>query len=599
MKTGILMTTAAIAALSIQANASTLDGGSWNSVQRNSEPVLLAQAQTVTDEKLLKKLKKKALKKAEQAQDEQRAEGKKKKKADRNAAQQVQQAEQPASGAENAAPQAVEAPTERPRKLKMKNGSSAASAPVAEQPAAESAPAAETVPPVDTRKLKKQRDAADAKGMNKQLKKQRDAAQGAGAQDANGQETGKVRKFKDLQLKKRAGGAAPADAATSEGTAEAPVTPDPGQQTKAEAEKELAKPATVSKDAAKPADVVNAPVADQIREAEREPVAVISKDASADDRRKLKQAEKKRREKARDNRAELLGAAAVGVAIGALIPQLGGRVTADEGDRIVVERDGRYYVRKDENALFRDRGSRVETEQLRNGNTRETIYRRDGSQIVTIRDPGGYILRRVKIGSDGTRYVLFGERNDRRAPVRIDVPRYRVDIPRDRYVVSARQADRRLFRDTFEAEPVYVPPERYSLRQIRENRDVRDMVRRVDLDTVNFDSGSAFVTEDQVRLLGDVAGAILDVVDENPSAVFLVEGHTDAVGDEISNLTLSDRRAEAVARILVEAYGIPPENLVTQGYGEEYLKVDTLGAERANRRATIRNITQILAAEAE
>jgi outer membrane protein OmpA-like peptidoglycan-associated protein len=125
------------------------------------------------------------------------------------------------------------------------------------------------------------------------------------------------------------------------------------------------------------------------------------------------------------------------------------------------------------------------------------------------------------------------------------------------------------------------------------------MVRRVDLDTVNFDTGSAFVTEDQVRLLGDVAGAILDVVDENPSAVFLVEGHTDAVGDEISNLTLSDRRAEAVARILVEAYGIPPENLVTQGYGEEYLKVDTLGAERANRRATIRNITQILAAEAE
>ena len=35
----------------------------------------------------------------------------------------------------------------------------------------------------------------------------------------------------------------------------------------------------------------------------------------------------------------------------------------------------------------------------------------------------------------------------------------------------------------------------------------------------------------------------------NPDEVFLVEGHTDAVGTEEDNLSLSDRRAEAVAAL--------------------------------------------------
>ncbi len=123
---------------------------------------------------------------------------------------------------------------------------------------------------------------------------------------------------------------------------------------------------------------------------------------------------------------------------------------------------------------------------------------------------------------------------------------------------------------------------------------MRSLVRRVDLDTITFASGSAVVTESQVALLGDIAGGMLDVIEKDPSAVFLIEGHTDAVGPEINNIALSDRRAETVARILTEAYDIPPENMVTQGYGEQYLKVETEGDERANRRVTLRNITPIL-----
>ena len=39
---------------------------------------------------------------------------------------------------------------------------------------------------------------------------------------------------------------------------------------------------------------------------------------------------------------------------------------------------------------------------------------------------------------------------------------------------------------------------------------------------------------------------------------------------------------------------MPPENLVVEGYGEQYLKIDTQGDERRNRRVTIRNISPLL-----
>jgi outer membrane protein OmpA-like peptidoglycan-associated protein len=40
---------------------------------------------------------------------------------------------------------------------------------------------------------------------------------------------------------------------------------------------------------------------------------------------------------------------------------------------------------------------------------------------------------------------------------------------------------------------------------------------------------------------------------------------------------------------------VPPENLTTQGYGEQYLKVPTEGPSRENRRVAVRRITPLLA----
>ena len=102
------------------------------------------------------------------------------------------------------------------------------------------------------------------------------------------------------------------------------------------------------------------------------------------------------------------------------------------------------------------------------------------------------------------------------------------------------------------------------------------------------------MTPEQFSKLERLAHVIERVLERNRNEVFLIEGHTDAVGSDVDNLSLSDRRAEAVAQILTEVFAIAPENLVTQGYGEQYLKVSTPGPERANRRVAIRRITPLM-----
>ena len=100
--------------------------------------------------------------------------------------------------------------------------------------------------------------------------------------------------------------------------------------------------------------------------------------------------------------------------------------------------------------------------------------------------------------------------------------------------------------------------------------------------------------EDQVWKLERIGRAVRRIVERWPGQVFLIEGHTDAIGTRLANQELSARRAASVAGILVRYFGVPPRNLVTEGYGEDYLKIPTDGPSRENRRVTIRNITPLL-----
>jgi len=59
-------------------------------------------------------------------------------------------------------------------------------------------------------------------------------------------------------------------------------------------------------------------------------------------------------------------------------------------------------------------------------------------------------------------------------------------------------------------------------------------------------------------------------LEENPSTVVVIEGHSDKSGNEIANLVVGERRAESVKAFLVEM-GIDARRLITVSYGEERL----------------------------
>ncbi len=274
----------------------------------------------------------------------------------------------------------------------------------------------------------------------------------------------------------------------------------------------------------------------------------------------------------------------------------------DRNAPIILQFGDRVVVRGDDSQRFIRDGGEPYYERLPGGRVRETVERRDGTQVVTIRNRYGDVIQRSRIDDRGREYVLFYapelmEDPDRDYVYRdpgLDLPPMRLRIPVTDYIIdTSSDPDRDYYR--FLEQPPVEPVERvYSLDEVRYSARIRDKVRRIDLDTITFATGSAEIPMAQARSLRKVADAINKALDKNPGETFLIEGHTDAVGSDESNLVLSDERAASVANVLTDVYGIPPENLATQGYGERYLKVQTLGPEQQNRRVTIRRVTPLV-----
>lgn len=306
-------------------------------------------------------------------------------------------------------------------------------------------------------------------------------------------------------------------------------------------------------------------------------------------RKKLRQA-RRRAQEAEQSAAEAQAKAA------------GGEIVRSEPDRVIVKLGDQVIIRnQDENERFLRDARDVNVVQLSRGRTRTIVTRPNGVQIITVTNRYGEIIRRVRRFPNGQEIVLIDNRQDDRPIVNFDIrlPRLVVPIPRRDYVVDLQRASEADIEAALTAPPVERVERIYSLEEVRRSERLRDKVRRIDLDTVTFDSGSAAISRSQVRTLTLIGEALEDVIFDDPDEIFLVEGHTDAVGSALYNLALSDRRAESVAIILSESFDIPPENLITQGYGEDYLKIPTLGDERRNRRVTIRRITPLIRAEAQ
>ncbi|MDB5203200.1 MAG: OmpA/MotB family outer membrane protein [Ferruginibacter sp.] len=78
---------------------------------------------------------------------------------------------------------------------------------------------------------------------------------------------------------------------------------------------------------------------------------------------------------------------------------------------------------------------------------------------------------------------------------------------------------------------------------------------------------------------------LIKIFTEYPETNILVEGHTDDVGTDAYNMTLSQKRAEAVGNAL-RTSGLAASRLTTKWYGESQPKVENTSAENRalNRR---------------
>ena len=81
--------------------------------------------------------------------------------------------------------------------------------------------------------------------------------------------------------------------------------------------------------------------------------------------------------------------------------------------------------------------------------------------------------------------------------------------------------------------------------------------------TILFDTGKSTIRQESYAVLASIKG----IMQEYPSAAFIIEGHTDSQGRETTNQKLSESRAASV-RTYLTTLGIDGSRLSSIGYGE-------------------------------
>ena len=130
----------------------------------------------------------------------------------------------------------------------------------------------------------------------------------------------------------------------------------------------------------------------------------------------------------------------------------------------------------------------------------------------------GNIVQRYRKNRDGTIEVMIGDveqpgfvgrifgrgphstaaASAPAAPLNLQLGPLAVTIPQRQYIVESSQRRRQELDEALMAPPVENVERAYSLEEIRRSGRLRDKVRRIDFDTITFDTGQATVPDDQI-----------------------------------------------------------------------------------------------------
>jgi len=177
-------------------------------------------------------------------------------------------------------------------------------------------------------------------------------------------------------------------------------------------------------------------------------------------------------------------------------------------------------------------------------------------------------LRRVEQRLQALIRELFADRYPGPVPARV-AERFRFVPPSTVRAVTPGEG---AIRDTITVtDTVRTAPDtvRTAADTVRETRV--EVVERRLLDTgifrgfeVNFAFGESTLQPRATRTLD----AVGEVLQRYPDLRLEISGHTDAVGGEDFNQRLSEARAEAARRYLIDRFSVAPDRLVARGFGE-------------------------------
>jgi outer membrane protein OmpA-like peptidoglycan-associated protein len=109
----------------------------------------------------------------------------------------------------------------------------------------------------------------------------------------------------------------------------------------------------------------------------------------------------------------------------------------------------------------------------------------------------------------------------------------------------------------------------------------------IDLE-ITFDYNSANISQKALPAVAALGKALTNP--DLKGTTFVLAGHTDATGGDTYNQELSERRADALKKYLMDKYGLAPADLVTVGYGKTKLKNSGAPTAEENRRVQIVNM---------
>jgi outer membrane protein OmpA-like peptidoglycan-associated protein len=121
------------------------------------------------------------------------------------------------------------------------------------------------------------------------------------------------------------------------------------------------------------------------------------------------------------------------------------------------------------------------------------------------------------------------------------------------------------------------------IKKVELKKEEKEVVKTA-FENLEFEFGTATISDKSINPLETLASLLT----KNSVYRLYAAGHTDNVGSKKDNLTLSQKRAEAVKSFLINK-GVKPENIVTVAYGAKYPIADneTDAGRAKNRRVEL------------